>query len=672
MEPTIRVSGQTSIMAVLVTITATLVIVAVVTFWTTMRMIRDRDMIAHDHHVLTELQETRTLIDDAEDQERGYLLTGDPSLLAPFEGDGLPPGLREKLRLLRSLMAESPEQLGRLARFDSAAAEKFAEMRSLIETRRHRGPREARQQVAADIRGEPHDPARALVAELLTAQRGLLESRISRARGKDLRSLALLVSLLMFLVSCLVAFFAMISRNLRRQALAATELRKSREQYELAVRGSNDGLWDWDVEADTVYYSPRWKSQLGYEDHEVTHQFHEFESRLHPDDRERVLKTVRDYLEGRLPQYSVEFRMRAKDGSYRWILTRGVALRDPQGRPFRMAGSHTDVTDRKEFERRLADQNQLLEHAMRTERETNEALRQAQAVMVQNEKMVGLGQMVAGVAHEINNPLAFITNNVTVLQRDFHELHQMLRLYESAWPTIAREAPELARQIDEFAHQVEFEETLAALPDLLSRTSEGLKRIRQIVKDLRLFARLDEGDVNEADLNEGIQSTATIIKGHARVKDVRIKLALQPLPPVTCHAARINQVVMNLLSNAIDACAPGGNITVRTCPLDGEVQIEVIDDGHGINPAILDRIFDPFFTTKPIGKGTGLGLSISFAVVRDHGGTITVESTPGKGSRFTVRLPVHPSVSPSRWPEFPEDDSQTPSPGPAAQEPQPT
>ena len=247
--------------------------------------------------------------------------------------------------------------------------------------------------------------------------------------------------LLISFLACLTAFFWMIWTSLRKQDESALQLRKSREQFELAVRGSNDGLWDWDIESDTVFFSPRWKSQLGYEDHEISHHFSEFESRLHPEDRERVMNTVKLYLGGRLRTYSVEFRMRCKDGSYRWILARGVVLRDRQGNPFRMAGSHTDITERKEFESKLAEQNQLLERAMKTERETNEALKRAQALMVQNEKMAGLGQMVAGVAHEINNPLAFITSNVALLQRDFAELLQLVQLYDSAGTAVSRNFP---------------------------------------------------------------------------------------------------------------------------------------------------------------------------------------------------------------------------------------
>ena len=650
MEQSIRFSNQPRITAILAAIVVILGVVAVLAFRTTIRMIQDRDWIAHSQQVLAELQETRTLLDDAEDEQRGYLITGDENFLTQFE-DFLQQFV-SKLDPLRQLMADYPAQRERIDRLATAAQTKFASMRAIIDTRRLLGPRQARAQVASEVRKSPVSEPSSILLEMVAVERKLLQERIDQARSNDLRAMTLLTLLLLSFLGCLIAFFSMILRSLRKQARSATDLRKSREQFELAVRGSNDGLWDWDLETNAAFFSPRWKSQLGYEDYEIPHHFPEFESRLHSDDRERVLKTVRDYLEGRLPFYSVEFRMRCKNGSYRWILARGVALRDEHGEPYRMAGSHTDVTERKEFESRLAEQNQLLERAMQTERETNLALKRAQAMMVQNEKMAGLGQMVAGVAHEINNPLSFITNNVSILQRDFDELCQLVRLYESARPTVAHYPAQVDDQIASFREHVEIDETLATLPDLLGRTAEGLKRIRQIVGDLRLFARLDEGEVNEADLNAGIQSTASIIQGHARNKDVSLALELVPLPQVTCRAARVNQVVMNLLSNAIDACVPGGKVTVRTGAEDGHVRIDVIDNGHGINPLIRERIFDPFFTTKPIGKGTGLGLSISYGIVQDHGGTIEVDSTPGGGSRFTVRLPVQPPGDPRAEPAY--------------------
>jgi PAS domain S-box-containing protein len=629
-------------MGVLVAILVILAVVALLAFETATRMIKDREAVGHTHEVLAELQETRAIIDDAEDQQRGYIITGDEEYVGRFEK-----ALAEfgpQVDVLRSLTADNPWQQESVTRLSEIAGASLDGLRQPIETRRMQGPHEARDQVRATHGRGPLDQIRKLLAGMVTSERGLLDWRLEQARASDRRAMMLLGALLLSFVGCLAAFLGMIRQGQKRQLRYATELRKSREQFELAVRGSRDGLWDWDIESGTVYFSPRWKSMLGYEEYEVEHHFREFESRLHPDDQDRVAKTIEDYLEGRVPAYSVEFRMRTKDGHYLWILARGTALRDSAGKPFRMAGSHTDVTERKETETRLAAQNELLERAMKGERETNAALKRAQALMVQNEKMAGLGNMVAGVAHEINNPLAFITNNVAILRRDFDEICQLVRLYEAAGAVVARESPELDRQIRALREKVEMPDTLSSLPGLLARTNEGLRRIRQIVGDLRLFARLDEGEVNEADLDAGIRSTATIIQGHARGKEVTLNLELEPLPPVTCNAARVNQVVMNLLSNAIDACAPGGTVTVRTGQDDHHARIEVIDDGHGINPAIRDLIFDPFFTTKPIGKGTGLGLSISYGIVQDHGGTIEVDSAPGKGSRFTVRLPFQPAV----------------------------
>jgi two-component system, NtrC family, sensor kinase len=304
-------------------------------------------------------------------------------------------------------------------------------------------------------------------------------------------------------------------------------------------------------------------------------------------------------------------------------------------------GIFWDVTERKLAEQELEHKNRALEESVASEREALGQLKKTQSHLVQHEKLASLGQMVAGVAHEINNPLAFVINNTAVLQRDLKALTEMLRLYRQTDAALKEKTPELAAEIAELSERVDIDYTLVNLPEMLNRSREGLKRIQQIVKDLRDFARLDESDLHEVDLNAGIQSTVNIILGHAKKKQVKIETDLDKrLPKVACQPAKVNQVVMNLLSNAIDASHENGRVTVRTASVDGEARIEVQDEGDGIPPELRDRIFDPFFTTKPVGEGTGLGLSISYGIVNDHGGTIEVESEPGKGAKFIVCLPV--------------------------------
>ena len=318
-------------------------------------------------------------------------------------------------------------------------------------------------------------------------------------------------------------------------------------------------------------------------------------------------------------------------------------LHDIRGRVIGVQAIFWDVTARKRAEEQLLLQNVRLQEMAESERDAHAALKEAQSQLVQSEKLASLGLIVAGVAHEINNPVAFVTNNVAVLGRDVGEMRDLIALYEEGDGPIARDLPDLADRIAAFRDRVDMAYTLANVDGLLARSRDGLRRIQQIVSHLRLFAHLDEGDVNEADLNDGVESTVAILVGHARKKSIRLAMDLAPLPPVTCNAARVNQVVMNLLTNAIDASDEGGEVTVRSRPEGPLVVIAVSDAGCGIEPAVRDRIFDPFFTTKPIGQGTGLGLSISYGIIKDHGGTIEVESEPGRGATFVVRIPLRPA-----------------------------
>lgn len=254
-------------------------------------------------------------------------------------------------------------------------------------------------------------------------------------------------------------------------------------------------------------------------------------------------------------------------------------------------------------------------------------------------QLARLAQMVAGVAHEVNNPLAFVSNNAAICQRDVAALRRLLEMYQQADGVLTEHRPELMQEIRDFAEEIDLPYTLRNLDDLLTRSRDGLKRIGQIVKDLRDFARLDESEMDEVDLNAGIESTLSVVRGVAEARCVELVLELAPLPHLMCHPSKIHQVVFHLLSNAIDACPEAGRVTLRTRAAAGGVEIHVLDTGPGIDPAIREKIFDPFFTTKPIGKGKGLGLTISYGIVQEHGGAIEVESPPGQGAHFTVRLP---------------------------------
>jgi PAS domain S-box-containing protein len=301
-----------------------------------------------------------------------------------------------------------------------------------------------------------------------------------------------------------------------------------------------------------------------------------------------------------------------------------------------------DVTERHEAEEQLRLQNTRLQEMARSERQAHEALKAAQTQLVHTERLAALGTLVAGVAHEINNPLSFVNNNVAVLQRDVSALSALLDLYRQADGLLAEHRPDLAARLRDLAEQMDLRYTLSNLEGLMARSRDGLKRIQQIVKDLREFARIDESDLHEVDVNAGVESTVNIIRGQAKQRQVAVELNLAPLPEVTCFPAKINQVVLNLVVNAIDACPPEGKVAVSTRPTADGVELVVADTGHGIDPAIRDKIFDPFFTTKPQGKGTGLGLSISYGIVQAHGGQIDVDSVLGQGTRFVVRLPLKP------------------------------
>lgn len=287
--------------------------------------------------------------------------------------------------------------------------------------------------------------------------------------------------------------------------------------------------------------------------------------------------------------------------------------------------------------------NRELEHAL-------DKLRQAQSQLIQTEKMSSLGQLVAGVAHEINNPISFIHGNLEYTDQYTQELLQILTLYQRAYP---HPSPE----IQEAAEAYDFNFLREDLPKTLSSMRVGTERIRQIVLSLRNFSRLDEAEMKRVNLHEGIDSALMILQNRLEPENAALNIVVQKdysvLPLVECFAGLLNQVFMNLLNNAIDALeqsnqrssqapsTPGViKITLRRLNED-QVLVEISDNGLGMTADVRQKIFNPFFTTKPLGKGTGLGLSISYQiVVEKHKGQLECTSTPGQGTTFSITLPI--------------------------------
>lgn len=270
------------------------------------------------------------------------------------------------------------------------------------------------------------------------------------------------------------------------------------------------------------------------------------------------------------------------------------------------------------------------------------------SMLVQSEKLASIGLLSAGVAHEINNPLAYVANNLAVLERDLCGLFQMIDTFQSARDSLRPSFPELIDQVDKIADDLDWDYVKSNLPRMITRTREGVQRVANIVQNLRGLARTAPPKMEPTVIPELVSSVLEMVQGRLRRKGIRVEARHEASPRVPCVSNQISQVILNLVVNAIQAIEgqdndQGGRITVTTRTSGEEFVLEVADDGCGIDPALIPKLFDPFYTTKPVGEGTGLGLSISHGIVTGHGGRIEVESEPGKGTCFRVLLPLQSS-----------------------------
>ena len=309
------------------------------------------------------------------------------------------------------------------------------------------------------------------------------------------------------------------------------------------------------------------------------------------------------------------------------------------GEPPRVVVYASDVTDKVAADAMLRNEREQLAAALAHQRELNRKLEEAQNQLLQSEKMASLGQLAAGVAHELNNPIGFVRSNVTTLKGYLDSLFGIIKAYD----TKAAESmpPEALAALAAIKQREDFDFLHEDIFQLLAESQDGLTRVQDIVQNLKDFSRVGESGFGWADLHACLDSTLNIIWNELKYKCTVVKHYDPALPQVYCIASQLNQVFMNLLVNAGHAIAEKGEITITTRQTpDGTVQVAISDTGCGIAAEHLPHLFEPFFTTKPIGKGTGLGLSITYGIIGKHKGSIDVSSEVGKGTTFTVNLPV--------------------------------
>jgi PAS domain S-box-containing protein len=384
-------------------------------------------------------------------------------------------------------------------------------------------------------------------------------------------------------------------------------LRVSEERFRSLVENANDIIFSLTAKGEISYISPKAADITGYDVSDLLGE--NVFTFLHPDDKKPTIEWFQSDLQKKERKSSLEFRFMHKDGSIRWFVTQSSIINQEKGNIMEIIGVAHDFTEVKKI---LND----LEKA-------NLHLRETQAQLVQSAKMASLGNLVAGIAHEINTPIGAVNSMQDTLFRTLEKLKNTIESQSS------KEKIKLSK----------LKTNLSFIDESKKVINSGTERVINIVKRLRSFARLDEAELKTVDIHEGLEDTLTLI--HHDIKhNIKVIRKYGDLPPVSCFPGRLNQVFLNILVNAKQAIKGKGIIRITTYTKQKKAFIEIKDNGEGIAKEHLEKVFDPGFTTKGVGVGTGLGLSICYQIMQDHLGEILVESKINKGTTFTVVLPL--------------------------------
>jgi hemerythrin-like metal-binding protein/PAS domain S-box-containing protein len=430
-------------------------------------------------------------------------------------------------------------------------------------------------------------------------------------------------------------------------------LRESEARFRDLADSVQALIWMSDAEGRRSYFNERWSQHTGLDqEHLINGDWLDF---IHPDDMDRI-REFHTHPEDRKSKRTAEYRLVRTDKKYRWFWETTVPRFRSDGSFAGEVGCAFDITERRQAENmlrtakqqlevmvqerteQLSMANQVLEQRYKEQQALTQKLQQAQAQLLQSEKMAGIGQLAAGVAHEINNPIGYVYSNLTTLKSYTDDLLDLAGAYADLVKELAPDDSRRAK-LEQQQQNLDLEFLKEDLPQLVKESIEGADRARQIVQNLKDFSQLDQQDSAPFDVEAGLESTLELM-GRELLEGIEVVKEFSGLEPVVCMGAELNQVFMHLLTNAAQAVSDQGRITLRTGQEGGDwIWAEVQDNGCGIPQQDIAKLFDPFFTTRPVGEGTGMGLALAYNMVNQQGGRIEVDSQPGAGSKFRVWLP---------------------------------